>query len=201
MSEQTEQQSAATQPLNTPRFHIKNEEPFEPVDTIHQTTKATIASAVFGSVFAAARNSLNKQVIGPWGFFTHSGRLIGLFTVSGGFFTFGESVAKNLREKNDALNQFYGGVLGGMAMGAFRGTVPFILGGGFFVGSILGVTSWAGHSLNGLGKDSSYHNIDKTDPYGKTLEGPKQGFWEMVYRRPLSQTVNDLGEKNVVFKP
>lgn len=116
---------------------------------------------------------MNKQVIGPWGFFTHSGRLIGLFTVSGGFFTFGESVAKNLREKNDALNQFYGGVLGGMAMGAFRGTVPFILGGGFFVGSILGVTSWAGHSLNGLGKDSLKINASpvfiyipqKQDPY------------------------------------
>lgn len=188
--------------LHTPRFHIKSQNKYEPVDTITETTNTAMVSFLVGSIFAAAKNSTTKQLVGPWGIVKNSGTAVAVLTIGGAALEFGKCVSSNLREKNDALNDFYGGLFGGALVGTYFKTVSKTVGIAALSGTVAGLLSWGGYSLNGLGKDSSHYSIDKSKPFAETTENaPKQGFWEMVYRRPLSQTIHDLGEQNVVFKP
>lgn len=186
--------------LNTPSYHIKTENTYHPIDTISATSEAGLGSFIAGSLFSALKNSMNHKVVGPWGILGANSKAILLFTVGGSSYVFAHGVANNLREKNDAVNDFYGGLVAGTLMGTATRAVFKTVGLGLLVGVGSGLLSWGGYSLTGLGKDSSYNSIDKTDPFNKETKHT-QGFWEMAYRRPLSQTVNDLGENNVVFRP
>lgn len=184
--------------LHTPVYHIKSDIPYEPLDTIENSTNAAVVSVLSGFVFAAARNALSKKPVGPWAVISQSGSLIASFGVGGTGYTFARDVSANLREKEDGLNDFYGGLFGGALMGALGRTVPRTVGVSLLTGVTVGIFSWAGNSLNGLGKDSAYHNIDKTKPYEEVAE--KQGFWDMSYRRPLSRTTEELGKDSRVFR-
>lgn len=77
---------------------------------------------------------------------------------------------------------------------------------GFALGmaSFVGVFKWAGEfvgsydtSLARSRIDGKVHNQESSE----IEEGyKKQGFWEVMYRRPLSETVSDLGEGRGIAK-
>lgn len=69
-------------------------------------------------------------------------------------------------------------------------SIPKVIGFGLLTGSAIGLIEFAG-GLEGYGrKQALARNGDVT-----TLEdNQKQGFWDVVNRRPLSQTVDELGD-------
>ncbi|GMF02335.1 unnamed protein product [[Candida] boidinii] len=73
----------------------------------------------------------------------------------------------------------------------------------FGIGTIFAAFTWAGgaylaeNSLNSMRRDGKVNN--QTDAQDIDAER-KQGFWEVVYRRPLSQTISELGEGRGIGK-
>ena len=59
------------------------------------------------------------------------------------------------------------------------------------VGTILGVAEWSG-GISGLGRkqaiEGSSAEIVAIEPQ------QRQGFWDVVHRRPLTQTLEQLGD-------
>lgn len=110
-----------------------------------------------------------------------------------------KGIVTNLREKNDAWNTFWAVGAGNVAcltLG-FR-NMPAkhkIMAGvaGSFITAALDHASWA-QSTSTVSKDAKYAEANTGDKL------PDQQFWDVWRRRPLSQTVETLGEGRGVFK-
>ncbi|GMM33895.1 hypothetical protein DASC09_012200 [Saccharomycopsis crataegensis] len=198
MSEAQDQQPKSTK-LYTPTFRVQLNKPFQPVDAIEVATNAGIGGLLVSSVFAAGYNSLNKSQAPAFHRIRLSGVLVGAVTVSAAAYSFIEALSGNLRQKNDGVNAFYGGLVSGSIIGSVSKNVAKTVGCGFAFGCIMGLVSWGGQSVTGLGKDSPYDSIDKSEPVPK-LFGEKQGVWDAAYRRPMSQTIEMLGEDSIALK-
>lgn len=121
---------------------------------------------------------------------------VGFVTVA----TATKGTVTNLREKNDAWNTFWGvgaGNLAVLSVGMKQMPVKHkvLTGfGGAIVTAVIDHCFWA-QSPSYAGKDAKYMGAN-TDQ-----EVPKQQFWDIWKRRPLSQTVQELGEGRGIFKP
>jgi hypothetical protein len=76
-------------------------------------------------------------------------------------------------------------------------TIPKVFGGAMAIGSLLGIMKWSG-GLGGYDKQAAQKYSS-----GQVIEvekGNRQGFWEVVHRRPLSQTIDELGDLVKPFK-
>lgn len=60
----------------------------------------------------------------------------------------------------------------------------------------MGIYEFSG-GLTGFGRETAVKNIGE---YADLEETPKQGFWDVVQRRPLSQTYEELGDLVRPFK-
>lgn len=65
------------------------------------------------------------------------------------------------------------------------------------LGSTLGIYEWSGGAV-GWGREQAL--TIKGEITELTEEGQKQGFWDVVQRRPLSQTLDELGDLVRPFK-
>lgn len=106
----------------------------------------------------------------------------------------------NLREKNDGWNTFFAVGAGNLAVltAGFK-SMPakhkFLTGiGGAAAAALIDHALWA-QSPSSAGQDTTYAlaNTDK--------EFNKQQFWDVWKRRPLTQTVEELGVGRGIFKP
>lgn len=110
-----------------------------------------------------------------------------------------KGIVTNLREKNDGWNTFWAAATGNLALLSigFK-NMPVkhkVLSGvaGACAVAVVDHVSWA-QSASFAGRHTTYAdaNVD---------ELPKQQFWDVWKRRPLSQTVDSLGEGRGILKP
>lgn len=111
-----------------------------------------------------------------------------------------KGIITNLRETNDAWNTFWAVGLGNVAvlsMG-FKNMPPrHKIMTGITGAAVTAVVDAIVHaqSNSSAGKDTKYEQANTG------VELPQQGFWDVWKRRPLSQTVEMLGEGRGIFKP
>lgn len=75
-------------------------------------------------------------------------------------------------------------------------TIPKVLSFSILTGATFGIYQWSG-GIVGLGRKDAPRIVgDITDISDK----PRQEFWEVVQRRPLSQTLEELGDLARPFK-
>ncbi|ORY79954.1 hypothetical protein BCR37DRAFT_381374 [Protomyces lactucae-debilis] len=155
---------------------------YEPKDSITLGFSAAGMSAIVGTVVSAAQNSLGKHNFGAMGIFTRSGATIALFATAGGLYAFGEAASSNLRETNDAWNQFYGGALAGATVGVYKRTIPAVVGYSAGVAVLMGLFGWSGGHIGGI-----YAHMDKKE----------KAEWEKTFfanerRLPRSEVLEKL---------
>lgn len=108
-------------------------------------------------------------------------------------------IVTNLREKNDGWNTFWAVGAGNLAvLSAGFKTMPAkhkIMTGvsGAAITALVSQWSWA-ESINSPGQEVKHYEAHDKDI-------PKQGFWDVLRRRPLSQTVDEMGAGRGIFKP
>lgn len=106
----------------------------------------------------------------------------------------------NIRERNDPWNIFWGSVAGSTALAttSYRSLpVSTRAWATFLSASVLaiGEGTWYAQSASSAGQDVKQVLADSES----ALE--KQQFWDVWRRRPLSQTVEELGVGRGIFKP
>lgn len=113
--------------------------------------------------------------------------------------TAAKGMITNLREKNDGWNTFWGVATGNLVVltAGFR-SMPvrhkIMTGlGGAALAALLDHISWS--ESTSYAAANVKHEMANT---GKEL--PKQEFWDVWRRRPLSQTVEELGSGRGIFK-
>lgn len=166
---------------------------FSKRDTILDTCKSAGIGALFGLQLALVRNSLSPSRTATGGFRGHLGT-VGTLAIVGGAYTLGDAVSANLRERETPLNGAAGGALAGAVLGASmqgfgKRSIAKSVGGAFLLGLVVATFQWGfdrGHKLSVESVTSEATPI--------TEEHPRQGFWELVQRRPLSQTIEELGD-------
>ncbi|WLF77854.1 hypothetical protein PVL30_001576 [Lodderomyces elongisporus] len=121
---------------------------------------------------------------------------VAFFTIAKGV----QSSVANLREKNDCWDTFWGLTAANTIVltTAFRSMPPkhkiLTAAFGTSLGTIADRAYWAQSTSSA--KANAKYELDQTD---KDL--PKQEFWDIWQRRPITQTVQDLGVGRGIFKP
>jgi hypothetical protein len=124
----------------------------------------------------------------------------------GGTYEFVRFASANLREKDDSLNPAIGGFLAGSIMGLrgkeahetvrcwgivlicfAGGTTPKVLGFGALAAVILGAYDYTGGALTGYKKDPEMDEFERKEYLRKNR------------RRPIEQTIEELGEGRGMF--
>lgn len=162
---------------------------FNKRDTLFSSMKAGAVGAFFGLNVVLVKNSLgpSRSLLGG---LRGSMAPVATYALVGASYTFAEAVSANLRGEETPANAFAGGAAAGAVVGAsMRGSLAKSLGGALILGTVAATYEWGfdrGHKQSILGSDTVAVPI--------TEEHPRQGFWELVHRRPLSQTVEELGD-------
>ncbi|KAF5095141.1 hypothetical protein DV451_004788 [Geotrichum candidum] len=178
-----------------PKIQLREYPDYVPHNTVELTLKTAAVSFGAGFALSAIKNSfINPKQAGI--FHPKLGAHLFVFTAAGSAFTFGQSVSANLREKNDAWNTFIGGAAAGAIIGATYKTLPKIIGFATLVGSAVGIYEFSG-GLAGFGREKA---LSVTGELTELEDGQKQGFFDVVSRRPLSQTLDELGDLVRPFK-
>lgn len=164
---------------------------YEPVDTVGETTK------IFKFSFYTTVGAYTWLYF--WKRTTFKIELpltvVGFATVA----TATKGIVTNLREKNDGWNTFWAVGAGNLAVlsAGFRSMPPKhkIMTGitGAALTAFINQFSWA-QSASFPGRDVRQFAANEKDL-------PQQGFWDVMRRRPLSQTVEELGVGRGVVKP
>ncbi|KAL2019947.1 hypothetical protein VTK56DRAFT_9039 [Thermocarpiscus australiensis] len=165
------------------------EEHYQPKDAIHAGLYSALTTGCGGLLFAAVRNSLAKQNIGPWTVFTKNGGIIATFTAAGGVYEFTRVASANLREKDDYYNNGIGGFFAGAVIGLRTGRIPRILGYGALAGTLLAIFEYTGGSLRG------YVNRPEMDEY------ERKEYLRKMRRRPIEETLAEIGEGRGIRPP
>ena len=161
---------------------------FSKHDTLNNTLVTGVAGSVVGSALIVTRIALSGRR--PRATLRTQAGSIATYGVASAAFAFGEAVSANLRGEESASNSFVGGAAAGAILGASMGRgAGKSLGGALMLGFACAVGTWGfdrSAEKNILGSVST--------PTTLSEEHPRQGFWDLVYRRPLSQTVEELGD-------
>ncbi len=190
---------------------------FEPVDTINETVKITAFSGLFlGGMHLRRLLQHRKGSARP----SHA-RYLSLFELNKrhfisiplalGTYSFVSNSLLNIKEERKATSEILAVSSGVLVASIFKPSMPLNakIGMALGVGLFAGFVEWAG-GLNIY--DSNYGYLKSTDQLknqesNKSLDEDfekgtykKQGFWELVYRKPLSQTIEELGEGRGIGK-
>jgi hypothetical protein len=192
-------------------------EPFTPIDTFSETKKIAIYSTLFLGGMHVRRLLQHRMGSARPG----QERYLKLFELSPrhfisipfalGTYSFLSSSLYNLDEKRTTGNEVIAASSGILVATIFKSIplnqkVGLALGMGVFVG----IFNWAG-GLVGTYKTNFTHMYQtgqiKNQESNKSLDEDfangtykKQGFWELLYRKPLSETIEDLGEGRGIGK-
>lgn len=164
--------------------------PFQRQDAIGLGGRSAFMVGGAGLFFSAIQNTLSKTNNGAMGVFSRYGSTAFLFTAMGGTYGFVTAASANLRGSNDFLNNAVGGAAAGAILGAGKRTMPAVVGNAALLGVTLGVMGYVG-----------------TGVFGRQDVRPEEGRWptkeEMRkrYRRPLNETINELGEGRGIYAP
>ncbi|CAN6605912.1 hypothetical protein TRVA0_003S00738 [Trichomonascus vanleenenianus] len=183
-------------PARYPTFKYREDGMFQPRDTIALTTKAAFLSSGAGIFVAAIKASLAPNRSFKSSVLAHS-RYVWLYGAVGTAYTAVEAITANLTESDSAWSTFYGGAAAGGIMGTAYKSVSKVIGGAIAVGAILSFAHWSGN-FTGYGRKQAQENSR-----GEAIEiekGNRQGFFDVVHRRPLSQTIDELGDLVKPFK-
>lgn len=175
--------------LPSPTFNSSKAGQFHPLDTMGLTTKSAMVGLGAGIVAAAAKNSLASGPRNISTLFSKSGGVVGAFTGSSAAYVFTYSAVSNLRERQDGWNHMWAGAATGALLGARTARIPAFFGWTVLCGAACGLFGWTGAKFNSDQKASL-----EQSPKGFVQEDAHQTFWEVVHRRPLSLTVEQLGE-------
>ncbi|ODV63368.1 uncharacterized protein ASCRUDRAFT_78492 [Ascoidea rubescens DSM 1968] len=188
-----EKQANYSPEFRFPIFTIRKDVPFSPIDTPAVTLNSALLSGVISLITATTQNTLDSTTYSPLSTFTKHGKTIIFLTTAGTAFTLGHAVSNNLRGKNDAFNDFNGGALSGALVGCLVKSIPKTFGYAIGFGLAAGVTSWAG-GFQGLGSDSLFsHETRKILDSINGVENNQSSIYDVVTRRPLSLTLEQLG--------
>lgn len=174
---------------------------YTPLETSTLTKNAFYYSFAIGALTAATQNSLARDGRGAMAVFTKSGKLWGAITAVVTTYQFSYCSISNLREQNDSINDYLAGALAGAVLGSFTKSLGKSVGTGLGVGLLCGITHWAGNTI-GDRENNAYKargGLENQLLHKEYNEGEKQGLWEAVRRRPLSEAKERLGE--VALKP
>lgn len=187
-------------PIKHPIASFRSDK-YTPLETSSLTKTVFFYSIAIGGLTAGAQNSLARDGRGAMAVFTKSGKLWGAIIAVLTSYEFSYCSISNLREKNDATNDLLAGGVAGTVLGSFTKSLGKTVGSALGVGLICGFTHWAGFAL-GDRTNSAYKargGLENQLLNKEYKEGEKQGLWEAVRRKPLSETKERLGE--VVLKP
>nr|OQO20503.1 hypothetical protein B0A51_13264 [Rachicladosporium sp. CCFEE 5018] len=162
---------------------------YHPKDAIGSAVKATLVTGSAGLFISTIQNTLTKQNVGAFGVFTRTGGTFAVFAAMGGAYEFSKCASANLREVDDTYNSFIGGALGGAMLGLRFRSAPAVLGYGAALGVILSAFTFTGGQLNGYKQDSTVDEVARKEYLRKNR------------RRPIEETVNELGEGRGIYAP
>ncbi|KAK0892360.1 hypothetical protein LTR91_019267 [Friedmanniomyces endolithicus] len=184
------------------------EELYQPKDAITAAIKATGVTGAARAFVSTIQNTLVRHNAGAWGAITRFGGTTALFgkdkrgykcgrggreesadTAMGGAYEFTKNASANLREKDDAYNPAVGGFFAGTLMGLRFRSPALILGYGTGLSALLFAFSFTGGTLYGYQKDPTVDEVSRKEYMRKNR------------RRPIEQTVNELGESAHVHAP
>lgn len=175
--------------LPSPTFPSSKPGQYHALDTIGMTTENTMIGIGAGIVAAAAKNSLATGPRNISTLFSKSGGVISIFAGTSFAYTFAYSAVSNLREREDGWSHMWAGAATGALLGARTKRIPAFFGWTVLCGAVGGLFGWTGARFNADRKASL-----EESPKGFVQEDAHQTFWEVVHRRPLSLTVEQLGE-------
>ncbi|CBX98059.1 hypothetical protein IAQ61_010163 [Plenodomus lingam] len=164
-------------------------ETFQPRDALHNTAITTLQTTAAGAILAGVQNTLRKENVGAMGIFTRSGGIIALYASAGFTYQFTLDVASNLRQKEDSYSHAMAGFVSGSCLGVFRRSLPFMLGGGATLATIMAAFEYT-RGLHGAGSQA--------DDDG---EVERREQLKKLRRRPLSETIEQLGEGRGIYAP
>ncbi|EON65115.1 hypothetical protein W97_04352 [Coniosporium apollinis CBS 100218] len=162
---------------------------YHPKDAISATVRTTMITGAAGTIVSGIQNTLTKQNVGAMGVLTRTGGTIAVFAAMGGAYEFAKDAAANLREKDDSWNKAIGGFFGGSMLGLRARTLPSTLGYGAALAVILGAFDYTGGMLSGYTRDPTVDEVSRKEYLRKNR------------RRPIEQTVAELGEGRGVYAP
>ncbi|KAI9822562.1 MAG: hypothetical protein M1827_000281 [Pycnora praestabilis] len=164
-----------------PIYHAK--------DAVGTSIKSTMITGSAGALVSAIQNTLTKQNVTAWGVFTRTGGTIAVFAAMGGTYEFAKTASANLREKDDSWNPTIGGFLAGSVLGLRFRTLPAVLGYGAGLAVLLATFDYTGGVLTGYTKDPEVDEFARKEYLRKNR------------RRPIEQTVAELGEGRGIYGP
>ncbi|KAF2033265.1 hypothetical protein EK21DRAFT_98282 [Setomelanomma holmii] len=164
-------------------------ETFHPRDALANTASTSLQLTAIGAVIAGVQNTLRKQNVGAMGIITRSGGIIALFGGVGAAYQFTKDATSNLRQKDDCYSEAVAGFVAGAGIGIARRSLPFMLGAG--VGTSVVLTAW--RYTNGI-RGTSTIELDEE-------EVERREALKKLRRRPLSETIEQLGEGRGIYAP
>ncbi|KAJ4313998.1 hypothetical protein N0V94_006682 [Neodidymelliopsis sp. IMI 364377] len=164
-----------------PTFHQR--------DTLANTSASALQTTAVGAVLAGVQNTLRKQNVGAMGIISRSGGVIALFAASGAAYQFTLDASANLQQKDDCWNEAYAGFAAGACTGIYKRSLPFMLG----AGACFSVAMTAFRYTSGLRGGASGELDDE--------EIERREAMKKLRRRPLSETLEQLGEGRGIYGP
>ncbi|ETS75300.1 NADH-ubiquinone oxidoreductase subunit A [Pestalotiopsis fici W106-1] len=166
------------------------EEPYHAKNAITSGVNGAAIGGAAGLIAAAVQNSLAKSSVGAGGIFSRSGATIATMTAVPTVYCFVKDASANLREKDDTLNTTIGAFFGGAMLGLRSLRMPQILGQGALISVVLTAFDYTGGRLSGSKTDSQF--VDEYE---------RKEYLRNNRRRPLTETVADLGEGRGIEPP
>ncbi|KAF2011766.1 hypothetical protein BU24DRAFT_288783 [Aaosphaeria arxii CBS 175.79] len=166
------------------------EEHYTPRDTLAATSRTTLQTTAFGALVAGVQNALRKQNVGASGIITRSGGVIAVYAGVGFAYQFTRDSAANLRQKNDTYNEALAGFASGVVIGLSRRSIPFMLGAGASVATVMAAYGYT----SGFGIGAGPANADDDDV-------DRREAMKKLRRRPLEETIAELGEGRGIYAP
>ncbi|OWB57121.1 hypothetical protein B5S28_g3047 [[Candida] boidinii] len=190
---------------------LKKNGVYTPVDTLGETGKVVFFSGLFlggmhiRRLIQRRRGSARPGTAHYLNMFDLEKRHFISIPLALGTYTFISNAYANVYEEKKPLNEFVAGAAAMFVATIFKPSMKASkrFGVSFGIGTIFAAFTWAGgaylaeNSLNSMRRDGKVNN--QTDAQDIDAER-KQGFWEVVYRRPLSQTISELGEGRGIGK-
>ncbi|KAL6250161.1 hypothetical protein RBB50_002462 [Rhinocladiella similis] len=166
------------------------EDTYHPKDALAASVRGITYAGTAGLFLAAVQNTVAKESIGPWGVFSRFGKTIGLFAAMGGSYAFVNTATANLLERNDPMNHALGGACAGALVGLRKRSMPSTLGSAFALGAVMFVVNYTGRPMFESSSDAP-----QLDRLAYKDEAKSR------YRRPLNETINELGEGRGIYGP
>ncbi|KAI8939719.1 hypothetical protein NX059_003469 [Plenodomus lindquistii] len=165
---------------------------FRPRDALANTASTALQTTAAGALVAGVQNTLRKQNVGAMGILTRSGGVIALYAGVGAAYQFSLDVTSNLRQKDDCYSEAIAGFVGGACIGVARRSLPFMLGAGAAVSTVMTTYRYT-NGLRGVG--------DIRDQVDDDGEVERREELKKIRRRPLSETIEQLGEGRGIYAP